>query len=143
MPSALKNRDQGNVIKATSWLANMIQTIVMNEGHPVNSKTLFIILVFIKFAYGHKHINHPPIDHPYKCHENTNHSRGPQLSKAPTHTSSFPTCCKHNQETWWYAAPKASSTHEIRTLYIQNAKYHHFSLFGDYKATTSYKIIQT
>ena len=24
--------------------------------------------------------NHPPIDHPYKCHENTNYSRGTQLS---------------------------------------------------------------
>ena len=32
---------------------------------------------------GQRHVNHPPIDHPYKCHENTNHSRVPQLSKAP------------------------------------------------------------
>ena len=28
---------------------------------------------------GHRHINHPSIDHPYKCHENANHSRIPQL----------------------------------------------------------------
>ena len=26
---------------------------------------------------GQRHVNHPPIDHPYKCHENTNHSRVP------------------------------------------------------------------
>ena len=36
---------------------------------------------------GHRHVNHPPIDHLYKCHENTNYSRVPQLSKAPFHTS--------------------------------------------------------
>ena len=38
-------------------------------------------------ASGQRHVNHPPIDHPYKCHENTNHSRVPQLSKAPIPTS--------------------------------------------------------
>ena len=36
---------------------------------------------------GQRHVNHSPIDHPYKCHENTNHSRVPQLSKAPIPTS--------------------------------------------------------
>ena len=43
-----------------------------------------------KYAFvagGHRHINYPPIDHPYKCHENTNYSRVPQLSNAPIHTS--------------------------------------------------------
>ena len=34
-----------------------------------------------------RHINHPLIDNPYKCHKNTNLSRVPQLSKAPIHTS--------------------------------------------------------
>ena len=24
---------------------------------------------------GHRHVNHGSIDHPYKCHENTNRSR--------------------------------------------------------------------
>ena len=38
---------------------------------------------------GQRHVNHPPIDHPYKCHENTNHSRAPQLSKAPIPTSKW------------------------------------------------------
>ena len=37
-------------------------------------------------VHGQRHVNHPPIDHPYKCHENTNHSRVPQLSKAPIPT---------------------------------------------------------
>ena len=36
---------------------------------------------------GQRHINHHPIDHSYKCHENTNLSRVPQLSEAPIHTS--------------------------------------------------------
>ena len=36
---------------------------------------------------GQRHVNRSPIDHPYKCHENTNHSRVPQLSKAPIPTS--------------------------------------------------------
>ena len=36
---------------------------------------------------GQRHVNHSPIDHPYKCHENTNHSRVPQLSKVPIPTS--------------------------------------------------------
>ena len=36
---------------------------------------------------GHRHENHRPLDHRYKCHENTNHSRVPQLPKAPIHTS--------------------------------------------------------
>ena len=38
---------------------------------------------------GQRHVNHPPIDHPYKCHGNTNHSRVPQLSKAPIPTSKW------------------------------------------------------
>ena len=38
---------------------------------------------------GQRHVNHPPIDNPYKCHENTNHSRVPQLSKAPIPTSKW------------------------------------------------------
>ena len=38
-------------------------------------------------ALGQRQVNHPPIDHLYKCHENTNHSRVPQLSKAPIPTS--------------------------------------------------------
>ena len=37
--------------------------------------------------HGQRHVNHSPIDHPYKRHENTNHSRVPQLSKAPIPTS--------------------------------------------------------
>ena len=36
---------------------------------------------------GQRHVNHPPIDHPYKCHKNTNHSHVSQLSKAPIPTS--------------------------------------------------------
>ena len=41
-----------------------------------------------RLKYGrHRHLNHPPIDHAYKCHENTNDSRVSQLSKAPIHTS--------------------------------------------------------
>ena len=40
-----------------------------------------------KFHSIHKraqtYINLPPIDHPYKFHENTNYSRVPQLSNAP------------------------------------------------------------
>ena len=38
---------------------------------------------------GQRHVNRSPIDHPYKCHENTNHSRVPQLSKAPIPTSKW------------------------------------------------------
>ena len=38
---------------------------------------------------GQRHVNHSPIDHPYKCHENTNYSRVPQLSKAPIPTSKW------------------------------------------------------
>ena len=38
---------------------------------------------------GQRHVNHSPIDHPYTCHENTNHSRVPQLSKAPIPTSKW------------------------------------------------------
>ena len=38
---------------------------------------------------GQRHVNHPPIDHPYKCHENTIYSRVPQLSKAPIPTSKW------------------------------------------------------
>ena len=26
---------------------------------------------------GQRHVNHPPMDHPYKCHENNNHSHVP------------------------------------------------------------------
>ena len=53
----------------------IVQIVYMNTAFDVAS-----ILVA-----GQRHVNHPPIDHPYKCHENTNHSRVPQLSKAPIH----------------------------------------------------------
>ena len=46
-------------------------------------------MIYMSLPHGHRHLNHPPIDHPYICHENTNHSRIPQLSKAPIHTSKF------------------------------------------------------
>ena len=47
------------------------------------------ILQSFHYAMGQRHVNHPPIDHPYKCHENTNHSRVPQLSKVPIPTSKW------------------------------------------------------
>ena len=39
------------------------------------------------FSFEHRHVNHPPLDHHYKCHENTNRSRVSQFSKAPIPTS--------------------------------------------------------
>ena len=39
---------------------------------------------------GQRHINHPPLDHPYKCHENNSHSRVPQLSKQQIKVRSQP-----------------------------------------------------
>ena len=46
-----------------------------------------LLTLFYFPHYGHRHVNHRPIDHPFKCHENTNHSHVPQLPKAPIHTS--------------------------------------------------------
>ena len=40
------------------------------------------IFLFETVRLAQRHINHPPIDHLYKCHENTSHSCGPQLSNA-------------------------------------------------------------
>ena len=45
------------------------------------------LVVVLCFTSGQRHVNPPPIDHPYKCHENNNHPRVPQLSKAPIPTS--------------------------------------------------------
>ena len=51
-------------------------------------KKYFLLPLYYRWlTQGHTHINHSPIDHPYKCHENTNHSRVRQLSKALIHTS--------------------------------------------------------
>ena len=47
------------------------------------------VYIGIGWEYGQRHVNHSPIHYPYKCHENTNHSRVPQLSKAPIPTSKW------------------------------------------------------
>ena len=68
---------------------------------------------------GQIHINHPPIDTLINATKTpTIHvfHNSPRPLSLPENESTFPTCCKHNQETWWYAASKAGSTHEIRTL---------------------------
>ena len=52
-----------------------------------NSYILYNNVKYSAIVHRQRHVNHPPIDHPYKCHENTNHSRVPQLSKGPIPTS--------------------------------------------------------
>ena len=75
-------------------LAQLETFILWNPGWvvrwPISNALLNDIwLACFTRMYGQRHVNHPPIDHPYKCHENTNHSRVPQLSKAPIPTSKW------------------------------------------------------
>ena len=57
-------------------------TVCFLSGYGTLSRFLHVLPPF-KVILGQRHVNHPLIDHPYKCHENINGSRVPQLSKAP------------------------------------------------------------
>ena len=85
-PMKIQHKWKPYSLKSWLWLAAVACVVRWSVSNALLND---IWLTRFTRMCGQRHVNRSPIDHPYKCHENTNHSRVPQLSKAPIPTSKW------------------------------------------------------